>query len=418
MKLFSYKTIIFISLALFFSCKEPSDIGLNIQPTEDRITIKNDDGFFDFEISTQSVDSLRSDEPSRILLGNLSQDQIFPNSNAYFITNLLLQSNNISLGDLSSIVVDSVVLQYAIEDMYGDDIQSFSNIYVSKLSSRIYKDSIYYSNKSILFDESELISLNNKILQDSNSIPVIKISIDKSIGQDIIDGDIDGALTSNDNFLEYFYGLIITTVDPSNPNLATDNTILYLNPDNEKSKFSIFYRDLSTPDSLRIFNLSTGGNAARVNLFNKKSIQQLLISTDSCYIQSMSGYNTSINFRNLQSIRDTLKNKVINKASLKFICNSDFQYAPHDKLFLLRKNIQGNNIFLSDFLIEGESHFGGKNEDNNFIFNITRYFSDLIKNESGFTKELILTPSGSVINSNRSIIPKSSFQLEVYYSEM
>ena len=57
-----------------------------------------------------------------------------------------------------------------------------------------------------------------------------------------------------------------------------------------------------------------------------KKIFNNLIYTDSCYIQSMSSYKTSIQFNNLESIKDTLKNKVINKVNLKFSCNEDLQF--------------------------------------------------------------------------------------------
>ena len=161
------------------------------------------------------------------------------------------------------------------------------------------------------------------MVQDSNSVSIIKISIENYIGQEIIDGG--NALSSNEDFLQYFYGLKVTTVNPSDLNLANDNTILYLNADNQKSKFSIYYRDISVNDSVMSFDLMLGGDAARVNLFNQKNIQQLNASADSCYVQSMSSYITSIQFNNLESIKDTLKNKVINKVNLKFSCNEDLQ---------------------------------------------------------------------------------------------
>ena len=307
-------------------------------------------------------------------------------------------------------------MQYVIDDYYGNEIQTFPNLYVSKLTDPIYKDSSYYSNYPVFYSQSELVSANNIVVQDSNSVSIIKISIDNSIGQEIIDGG--NALSSNEDFLQYFYGLKVTTVNPSDLNLANDNTILYLNADNQKSKFSIYYRDISVNDSVMSFDLMLGGDAARVNLFNQKNIQQLNTSADSCYVQSMSSYITSIQFNNLESIKDTLKNKVINKVNLKFSCNEDLQFGAHEKLFLVRKNSMGVNVFLSDFVIEGESHFGGQNQSNNFTFNITRYFSDLINGASGFTGELLLLPSGAVINANRTIIPKSSFVIEVLYSEL
>ena len=418
MRLYSYKSLILFCVFSFilFSCKEPSEIGLDIHPESDRILIKNNSNFFNFSTNTLSEDSLRTDEPVRMLLGNLTNDPVFPKSNAHFISNLLLPSNNISFGDITNIIVDSVILQYVIDDYYGNEIQTFPNLYVSKLTDPIYKDSSYYSNYPVVYSQSELVSANNIVVQDSNSVSIIKISIDNSIGQEIIDGG--NALSSNEDFLQYFYGLKVTTVNPSDLNLANDNTILYLNADNQKSKFSIYYRDISVNDSVMSFDLMLGGDAARVNLFNQKNIQQLNASADSCYVQSMSSYITSIQFNNLESIKDTLKNKVINKVNLKFSCNEDLQFGAHEKLFLVRKNSMGVNVFLSDFVIEGESHFGGQNQSNNFTFNITRYFSDLINGASGFTEELLLLPSGAVINANRTIIPKSSFVIEVLYSEL
>ncbi len=369
-------------------------------------------------MNTLSEDSLRTDEPVRLLLGNLTSDPIFPKSNAHFITNLLLPSNNISFGDITNIIVDSVILQYVIDDYYGNEIQTFPNLYVSKLTYPIYKDSSYYSNYPVFYGQSELVSVDNMVVQDSNSVSTIKISIDNSIGQEIIDGENTGALNSNEDFLQYFYGLKVATANPSDLNLANDNTILYLNADNQKSKFSIYYRDISANDSVMSLDLMLGGDAARINLFNQKNIQQLNASPDSCYVQSMSSYITSIQLNNLESIKDTLKNKVINKVNLKFSCDEDLQFEAHEKLFLVRKNSTGVNVFLSDFVIEGESHFGGQNQSNNFTFNITRYFSDLINATSGFTEELLLLPSGAVINANRTIIPKSSFVIEVIYSEL
>ncbi len=420
MKLFSPKLEIFFCfvLCLTFSCKEPSEIGLDIHPSDDKIIIKNNSNFFSFETITIAEDSLRSDEPARLLLGSLTSDPIFPKANAHFINSLLLSSNNISLGDITNIIIDSVILQYVIDDYYGNEIQSFPNLYVSKLTTPIHKDSSYFSNYPISYNQSELFSYTNKIIKDSNSVSIIRISLDIAIGQEIINGENIGALVSNEEFLQYFYGIKVSTTDPSNLNSATDNTILYLNPDNQKSKFTIYYRDISIIDSVRSLDFDLGGDAARINLFNKKNLQQLTSSTDSCYVQSMSSFKTSIKFNDLEIIKDTLKNKVINKVSLKFFCNEDIEFEPHEKLFLVRNNLAGENVFLSDFLIEGESHFGGQNENNNFTFNITRYFSDLINESSDFTNELYLLPSGAVINSNRSIIPKSSFLLEVIYSDL
>ena len=183
MRLYSYKSLILFCVFSFilFSCKEPSEIGLDIHPESDRSLIKNNSNFFNFSTNTISEDSLRTDEPVKLLLGNLTSDPVFPTSNAHFISNLLLPSNNISFGDITNIIVDSVILQYVIDDYYGNEIQTFPNLYVSKLTDPIYKDSSYYSNYPVVYSQSELVSLNNRVVQDSNSVSIIKITIENYI---------------------------------------------------------------------------------------------------------------------------------------------------------------------------------------------------------------------------------------------
>ena len=78
-------TIFLLFLSLFFySCDESSQLGLEVQPSSDKIEIFNaslnqNSSNPSFLLTTESVDSLRSDEPSSLLLGKISQpyDPIF-----------------------------------------------------------------------------------------------------------------------------------------------------------------------------------------------------------------------------------------------------------------------------------------------------------------------------------------------------
>ena len=59
-------------------------------------------------------------------------------------------------------------------------------------------------------------------------------------------------------------------------------------------------------------------------------------------------------------------------------------------------------------------YFGGNLENERYEFNITRYFFQLLNNES-YTNDLYLLPAGAVVNSNRTIISRE-IDLEIYYS--
>ena len=94
-------------------------------------------------MTTESVDSLRSDEPSSLLLGSID-DPIFGENISSFLTQISLSQSNIDLG--SNPIVDSVVLSYSYSGYYGD-LTSLNNIQVNYSDEKIYKDSIYYSNQ-------------------------------------------------------------------------------------------------------------------------------------------------------------------------------------------------------------------------------------------------------------------------------
>ena len=88
---------------LFFSCTEPNVIGLEVQPLSDRIIINQSNTLLNFDIITESEDSLRSDEPIALLIGSIIHDDKFPVVQASFATQILLPSNNIDLGDIEVI---------------------------------------------------------------------------------------------------------------------------------------------------------------------------------------------------------------------------------------------------------------------------------------------------------------------------
>ena len=80
---------------------------------------------------------------------------------------------------------------------------------------------------------------------------------------------------------------------------------MYLNADNQSLNFQFTTGNVSVNDSVMSLDL-TLGESYRFNIFNQKNILQLNSSLDSCYVQSMSSYITSIQFNNLESIKDTL----------------------------------------------------------------------------------------------------------------
>ena len=408
-------SIIILTSSLLFSCKDTDVVGLEVQPSSDRIEILSDsfgqnDSLSSFTLITESVDSLRSDETSSLILGTVN-DPVFGLNSGRFQTQISLSESNIDLGN--NPIVDSVVFSYSYSGYYGD-LTSFHDINVTYCQSKIYKDSIYYSNHwstSPDFCQSSTIDLLDSftLSSDTSSNPTLKMILDNSIGQQIIDMGNDGLLLDNEIFQENFGSFLI------GQSSTMLNSIIYLNPSGSNSNFSIYYHNDSN-DSLSL-DFLLDGETARINLFNDKPLTSLSVNTDFSYVQSMAGFKSKLVLQNTNLLVDVLEGKAINKVTLSFDIENDENYPSHENLSLVRVDSAGNNIFLSDYISEGISHFGGALDDDQYTFNITRYFYNLLY-DSAFTEDLYLLSSGGAINANRTLINNSSVSITILYSEL
>ena len=198
--------LFFVIIILLSACDESSELGLEVQPNSDKIEIFNNfltqtEQLPSFALTTESVDSLRSDEPSSLLLGSID-DPIFGENISSFLTQISLSQSNIDLG--SNPIVDSVVLSYSYSGYYGD-LTSLNNIQVNYSDEKIYKDSIYYSNQdfSNFFTGSQDLLLDFTISPDSSSSPLLSMRLDNGIGQQILDLG-NSNMADNQTFQENF----------------------------------------------------------------------------------------------------------------------------------------------------------------------------------------------------------------------
>jgi len=415
-------TFCFCALLLIFSCTDPNLIGLEVQPPSDGITVTLSSAKNNLKLSTVLEDSLRSDETSTILLGHMSYDYIFGESSADFATQFQLPFNNIDVGNSDTLIVDSVVLSLSYAGSYGEN--DALNIQVYKLTESIFKDSSYYSNQELNYDLNNLNTSTIRYINTEDSVlvrgqmkaPHLQLKLDESLGEILLgaSGTID--LEDNTKFVEFFKGLYLKASDAS----FTGGSILYFNPFAENTKLTVYYHSINS-DSLSL-DFSISADAARVNLFNEKDIAQLIQQADTSqntYIQSMASYKTVVEIENLDSIKTVFKNKAINKVNLNFELDGTdtTDYAPHYRMYLVRVDKEGKDYFLTDYIVEGEEHFGGKLENGRYSFNITRYFHQLLNNED-YTNKLYLVSAGGAVNANRTILLKNKVSFNIIYTEL
>ena len=395
-----YFSALIVSFFLF-SCTDPNTIGLEVQPTSDKIILGNNN-LNDFDVLTQSEDSIRTDKAITLILGEIN-DPVFGSNIGAFRTQILLTENNTDLGE--NPIVDSVILSYSYSGYYGE-LEEFSGLDLTQIQTHLHKDTVYYSNSYDL-SVGSIDNIENFNLSDDSENPYIKIKLRNEFGQQIINLGSD-ILQDNESFLQEFKGFSILA--------QAENTMLYLNPNGTNSFLKIYYHNDSSDGDTLSLDFELGGDVARMNLFNQKNEYDLLQDQSNAYIQSMSGYKIKLSINNIDSIKSVLEDKVINRVSVVFKLKdgSQTEYSAHEKLVLVRINQDGDNVFLSDFTVGGDVYFGGNLENERYEFNITRYFFQLLNNES-YTNDLYLLPAGAVVNSNRTIISKE-IVLEIYYS--
>lgn len=402
------KSSFFLLGLIIFSCNDPNIIGLELQSPADKITINND-SISNFSITTVSEDSLRTDESLNLLLGRI-QDPVFGENKGSFITQILLPSNNIS--EIQNVIVDSVFLTYSYSGYYGDINLEKDNdfeVLVHEITTDIFKDSTYYSTFSpnYIFED---LCIDQSFSNEDSIHPLLKIQLKNSFGDKIIDATGTSSMTDNTSFLEFLKGFYVKA--------NANNTIMYLNPTSDKSRFSIFYHEIGVDTAISL-DFEVGGEAARINIFNDKDSSNLIsgVSINQTYLQSMSGHKAKFIFNDLPALQNLFKDKAINKVTMDLEIIEDTDYPSHEKLYLVRENDQGNIVFLTDFTIEGESHFGGELNEKTYKFNISRYFFELINNPM-YTNKLYILSSGASANANRTILDNSKISINVIYSEI
>ena len=70
-------------------------------------------------------------------------------------------------------------------------------------------------------------------------------------------------------------------------------------------------------------------------------------------------------------------------------------------------------MFIRDFF-EGAQHFGGTLENHQYVFNISKYLSQLMSDELP-VEELYLTPIGASVNANRTLLTEE-VELNITYT--
>lgn len=409
---------IFLSMVLHTQCDKPeTQIGKEIQSDEDQI------GFFttdtvSFNFKTKVADSLRVDELSQNVFGAL-QDAQTGSFKASIATHIRISTADVDFGDEANIVVDSLILSLVYSGSYGDT-NYLLPIEVYELDQVIELDSAYYSNDNFTSLSENLVADGfvtpehrpslPLILGGDTLTPMVRIPLKNSLAQRFIDNSGQSALQDNDQFIEFFKGLYITT--PATPAIG-EGLALYFNLLHIDTKVTMYYRDQTAQDTVA-FDFLINGNSARITDYtldpSGSIASNYLMDTtlqDFGFIQSAGGMRTEVSFPYLQNLKDSLGDFSINEAILILPVAEGTEVdptSPHSNIFITTLNEEGNEVILPDQL-EGSTFFGGTyNEDEKqYEIRITRWLQQVLYG-SRPQNDLRIIASLSGVTANRTVL--------------
>ncbi len=417
--IYSLIAVLLFVIASLTSCNKISDVGLEILPTDDLISIRGEVIKDDISAFTFTENKIRTDEISNSLLGSFN-DPVFGKTNINFASQYRL----LEFPDFGpNPVVDSVKLYIYYSGIYGDTVtpQRFK---VYELESGLDVDANYTKDIDLkalastqLIGEKEYLPRVSLDSASSDTLyQLFTIPIDNSLGEKLMSAD-SLTMVSNDAFLDYFKGLLIE----SEPVEGEGGTILSLEATYSGSFLGsallLYYsNDTTAADTSLIEPYLISPFSARVNsvahdysgtLFNGQLDSEEF--EDSLIFVQASGLKSKILIDDLSSWADSA-NTAINKAELIFQVDTVLSqvdiFPPPNQLYLTYIDTSGVELLPDDYNFSAAFYGGALNKDDyTYRFNITQHLQNIIKGTENLG--FYLTPGRVADRVNRVVLKGS-----------
>ena len=308
---FLIKRIAFFALLsfTFFSCEDPKDIGLDLEPGNQNFGVLFTEDL-DVQTSTVLVDSVRTNTSPYFLAGRY-QDQVLGTITAksFLQVRYNIATDTLRLGD--SPVVDSLVMILDYEYDYGNTGQP-QNLFVHRLTDSLRRK-VYYNYDKLSYEASPVGSLN--FVADTKR-DTLRLHLSKEFGDYLV--SFSGK--SETDFQRSFYGLALMGGETDNgaiiaPIITASSTATVLR---------LYYRNSASPDPKtydffldgRNFNhIQSERTGALAGLQNPYDALPSANTGELSYVQAGIGLMTKIEFPDIQKLREK-GNIGINRAEL------------------------------------------------------------------------------------------------------
>ncbi|MFO7791247.1 MAG: DUF4270 family protein [Bacteroidales bacterium] len=364
------------------SCeKDPSEVGISLQPGSDKIIIASDT--LGVETHTVRDSNIASNNRTISLIGSVNESD-FGITDASFITQVRLSSSNVE----EDAVINPEYMELHLDhtNYYGNPDDSITLCLYQIKNTDFDMEETYYSDygKDMDTSENNLYRLGEyKIaVNPDDTVSTLKIE-----DEDFLNIFSDPELYEDNEAL-------LSTINGFYLKPKTQNTdgggIAYINLISENSRLVLHYSDDNDETSTFDFDINT--SCVRINMFDhdyssaSSGLNEALndtVNEEVAFLHSAAGLKTIIRVKDKEKL-ESLAEQGINKAQLQVKINPDFDntYGVPGNLTIIYENSEGVLEFLSDYKISSE-HFGGNlsEDETAYIFNIPLFVQELVKND-------------------------------------
>lgn len=365
-KVLKLSATFFISLLVLSACKkEETEVGSSLQGEGlDVISIDT----CTVLTYTDEVDSMFSDETAINLLGYYV-DPVFGIVDCGIVSQIRLSASNPSFSTTpGEVVVDSVVLALGYSGLkwYGNLTDPITVEVYEVDEDLIRDDQDYFTWSDPQVKPADLVEVGSAIISPDVVAPIelangdslsphLRIRLDTTLlGDNLVNINEAGQMSSDDNFISAFKGLYIK-VDGSSL-VSGQGVVLYFALESSLSKMTMYFHTVSDP-SLQEYDFSINSSAARYNKITYDrtgtDVESVLMDStqgqDQFYCQAGSAWGV-IQFPHIMDLYEDSEGnedrKIINKAIL-VIPVQDFEldaFNPSTALFIARivnKSVSG-----------------------------------------------------------------------------
>lgn len=430
----------FLSFSALSSCVNPTQAGLDLLD-EDLLNLVYVDSFT-VETTSELSDSVRTHTPNTLLsayiLGRMD-DPIFGLSEAGLYAQLIPEYLN---PKFDKAIVDSVVLilPYDTTKFYGNPSKPIA-LEVFQLLENINPTETHFSNARYAYaptalgrgaalpskDSVAVFDYAQSVL-DTIAFPHLRIPIDRSIGQELLNLDTS-YYTTDSLFQTFFRGIYIKPTTQS-------GSMAGINLGSTKAGMIVYYR---TDTLNKQFQYQFSPYVANVPVFKHtitgKPVEKQLgaPSTSNPYFfaQGLGGVNGKIRVPNIRSLKNVIVNHAILELRVASLDGDDLSaFPPASTLVVYYRDADGVLQVVPDVSLadtELSSKFGGTYqagadpEPGLYRMNLSAHVQDMV--EGKVSNELLISLLPKAENSSRVILygagsPAYKAKLKIAFTEL